>query len=505
MARDLVEDHRVQHEAVQRQRPGVVGDQQRRAGERDVLDPAHLDPEPVPDQRPHGRQEDLLGELRIEAELVDRVLPVIRERAKPTASSIVVCQSTPRLWASENRPFSGSAAKLPDPIDRDVAESAEQLAEHLADLGEHGTEIERRRHLNPTASRTSRTTRTSPAAVSPRARPHRVLGLDRRRADRGRAVAVERYRGRPAGRIGPVAPRLRSPGLPFAARLCGPAGAEPPSRGAALRGRLLGAATGASTGSARTRRPERRADRLAGPSLRPDQASAPSLCQPRARACRRAGLGQNPARSRRAADGVRPPASPRAARDGALRLPRPASPRLPSWMISASATVGSRRPRPARSAPLDLVQRRRHPAGVQQPGRETPTNSCSACRLVYFGGKPIPSISRRSPRRIGRWPSPGRTSARPPCRRRSRPAGPAGSARRRSAPRTGARRCSAGPSSGSPGSSVIDVRCRHVERPGQLLAGRPEQRRRRRRSDAGTAAARRSPSPAARPASTGSG
>ncbi len=74
MTGDLVVDHRVQDHPVQRHRAGMVADQQGRAAGRQVLRAAHLDPEPGLHQGPEQRQEDLGGELRVEAELVDRVV-----------------------------------------------------------------------------------------------------------------------------------------------------------------------------------------------------------------------------------------------------------------------------------------------------------------------------------------------------------------------------------------------------------------------------------------------
>jgi hypothetical protein len=75
MASDLVVDDRVQHHAVDRQRSGMVGDQQGRAARGQVFRAPNLDPEPRLHQRPEQRQEDLGGELGIETELVDGVVP----------------------------------------------------------------------------------------------------------------------------------------------------------------------------------------------------------------------------------------------------------------------------------------------------------------------------------------------------------------------------------------------------------------------------------------------
>ena len=45
-----------------------------RAVGRDVLDPAHVDAEPVPEQRSQERQEDGFGELLVVAERIDIVI-----------------------------------------------------------------------------------------------------------------------------------------------------------------------------------------------------------------------------------------------------------------------------------------------------------------------------------------------------------------------------------------------------------------------------------------------
>ena len=76
-----IDDHR--HQAVDRDRAGVVGDDQRAALGRDVLDAADLDPEPLLGDRPQRGHEEALGDLRVEAVLVDDVVagqPAAQER-----------------------------------------------------------------------------------------------------------------------------------------------------------------------------------------------------------------------------------------------------------------------------------------------------------------------------------------------------------------------------------------------------------------------------------------
>ena len=65
-------DHR--HQGVDRDRARVVGDDQRAALGGDVLDAADLDPEPLLGDRPQQREHELLGDLVVEAELVDVVV-----------------------------------------------------------------------------------------------------------------------------------------------------------------------------------------------------------------------------------------------------------------------------------------------------------------------------------------------------------------------------------------------------------------------------------------------
>jgi hypothetical protein len=71
------------HQAVQRQRPRVVGDDQRAAVLRDVLDALHLDTEVLLVHRPQQGHEHLVGEFGVETEVVDLVVtgePLAQER-----------------------------------------------------------------------------------------------------------------------------------------------------------------------------------------------------------------------------------------------------------------------------------------------------------------------------------------------------------------------------------------------------------------------------------------
>ncbi len=70
----VVVHHHAGHQGVDGQRAGVVGHDQRAALGGDVLDAADLDPEPLLGQRPQRREQELLGDLRVEPELVDLVV-----------------------------------------------------------------------------------------------------------------------------------------------------------------------------------------------------------------------------------------------------------------------------------------------------------------------------------------------------------------------------------------------------------------------------------------------
>ena len=73
------------HQRVERDGAGVVGDDQRAARVRHVLQAGGLDPEPRPVQRPQQREDDVVGEVGVEAELVDLVVagqPAAQERQR---------------------------------------------------------------------------------------------------------------------------------------------------------------------------------------------------------------------------------------------------------------------------------------------------------------------------------------------------------------------------------------------------------------------------------------
>ncbi len=52
----------------------MVGDDERAPVGGDVLDTAHLDPEPLLEQRTQDGLDDVVGEMRVEAEIVDLVI-----------------------------------------------------------------------------------------------------------------------------------------------------------------------------------------------------------------------------------------------------------------------------------------------------------------------------------------------------------------------------------------------------------------------------------------------
>ena len=72
----LVVQPGLEHDRVDRQRAGVVGDHQRGARLGHVRQPAHPDPEPALVEHPGDRHQHAAVELRVEAELVDLGLAV---------------------------------------------------------------------------------------------------------------------------------------------------------------------------------------------------------------------------------------------------------------------------------------------------------------------------------------------------------------------------------------------------------------------------------------------
>ena len=83
--RVVVEQRQRRHHRVERQRAGVVADDQRAAVVGHVLQAARLDPEPLVVERPEGRGEHVVGQVGVEAELVDLVVagdPAAQERQR---------------------------------------------------------------------------------------------------------------------------------------------------------------------------------------------------------------------------------------------------------------------------------------------------------------------------------------------------------------------------------------------------------------------------------------
>jgi hypothetical protein len=75
MGRVLVVHRDLGHQRVQSDRARMVGDDERATLAGYVLDAADLDPEPRLVQRAQQRQVDVLGEVLVETELVDGVVP----------------------------------------------------------------------------------------------------------------------------------------------------------------------------------------------------------------------------------------------------------------------------------------------------------------------------------------------------------------------------------------------------------------------------------------------
>ena len=69
-----VQEAELQHQRIHRHRAGVIGHEHGRALRRHVRQPQPLSTPVVLPYRPQDRQEHLLGELRVEAKLVDLVV-----------------------------------------------------------------------------------------------------------------------------------------------------------------------------------------------------------------------------------------------------------------------------------------------------------------------------------------------------------------------------------------------------------------------------------------------
>ena len=102
-----IDDHR--HQAVDRDRAGVVGDDQGAALGRDVLDAADLDPEPLLGDRAQRGHEEALGDLGVEAVLVDDVVaghPAAQEGQERGRAAAPTGRRTPPWRRAGTRPAS---------------------------------------------------------------------------------------------------------------------------------------------------------------------------------------------------------------------------------------------------------------------------------------------------------------------------------------------------------------------------------------------------------------
>ena len=87
----------------------MVGDHQRAALGGEVLDAAHLDPEPLLGERPQRGQQQPLGDLGVEAVLVDLVVagqPAAQERQELGELRLPVVAEDLRCAPSGGRPAS---------------------------------------------------------------------------------------------------------------------------------------------------------------------------------------------------------------------------------------------------------------------------------------------------------------------------------------------------------------------------------------------------------------
>ena len=270
-------DHR--HQAVERERAGVVGDHQRAALGRDVLGAAHLDAEPLLRDRAQRGQEEPLGDLGVEAVLVDGVVagqPAAQEGQEPGELRLPLVAEDLAGGVLEGRqPVAGR-----DPGERTA--SAVVAAARRARAARAGR------------ARASVAGRSAAGSGRGPRRPG-VPGLRRRRACSRRAGA------RPGGRAGREAARRPTDGCRAGAAARAAAGADRDDLGV-THGRLRsgsGRPGGVGTGArGRTRRgPARSATgrRQGGPK----SANASAVVNWRLEAEHRAHPGRCPPRDRR--------------------------------------------------------------------------------------------------------------------------------------------------------------------------------------------------------------
>lgn len=228
----------LEHQPVQRQRAGVVGDDERPAVRRDVLDALHLHAEVLLREGPQQRHEDLVGQLLVVAELVHLVVagdaPPQEGQTAREPPLPVTAPGVPR-WVR-------GLVRLLRPLGR--FRTAVPLSGHLGPRqGAHGC----RGALGPPGGRTGVRTGAGPAAGGTGPAPARGPGPV---VVEGNDLGVRHRRCAPlpgaVRRLGRRRDRRRRPpcgcGVP-GRRAAGPRGGRPrgrPSSAAAARGRGSG-------------------------------------------------------------------------------------------------------------------------------------------------------------------------------------------------------------------------------------------------------------------------
>ncbi len=199
-----------------------------------VLDPAHLDPEPLLEHRPQHRQQRVVGEVGVEAELVDRVVagdaggggrPVRRPGGPPSRSRslsgrgprllriVAVQRHDPgvRPWSASPRPCHQTGIAPLGGHDQPAIDQRDQPAAADERLERPRGGVRGGSSRSPSRSRAVSTTR-------PKLQQPRLLGRDvdpagvpqqpRDTADRRRRDRADRS-GRPAGSPGTATARRR--------------------------------------------------------------------------------------------------------------------------------------------------------------------------------------------------------------------------------------------------------------------------------------------------------
>ena len=381
---------------------------------RDVLHAESLDPEPLLVQQPQRRQTDVVGEVRVVAEVVDLVLagqPPAEERQRsgqaPPPAGLGAVADRPARRSASRRPARLAGALRSYPALRGASVPATAVPPSV----ESGRPIAVRRSRRPAAG-------PSPLA-------HRIR---RRRGARGMAVDADqpgrppsarpsaRRRGRPAARPPPTRPGTRPDRRAVGQRPNADGAGHPQLDG---RGRSAGVTTGRSRAAKSSN-----ASMVVNAGVKParSRSRVVSITRPAASSC--TWSGENPPTRTRAHH----PADSGSSADRRHRQRDPAGP------VDGLGQRHARRPRPTFTVPGEAHR------GPGAPGSPTASCSCTNCsrasrpsdhrhrrregevpgqrRHARSARRSRRTGARRSGRRAGVARNPGRS---PRCRSRPGP------------------------------------------------------------------------------------